>query len=63
MSSVLVLGGTSWVGGQIAREAIAHGHDVTSLARGESGDAPAGATFIQADRSDPRAYDAVRDRP
>jgi 2'-hydroxyisoflavone reductase len=29
MSSVLVLGGTSWVGGQIAHEAIAHGHDVT----------------------------------
>jgi 2'-hydroxyisoflavone reductase len=62
MSSFLVLGGTSWVGGQIAHEAIARGHDVTCLARGESGDAPAGATFVQADRSDPRAYDEVRDR-
>ena len=62
MSSVLVLGGTSWVGGQIAREAIARGHDVTCLARGESGDAPAGATFVQADRSDPGAYDQLRGR-
>ena len=63
MSSVLVLGGTSWVGGQIAHEAIARGHDVTCLARGESGNAPAGATFVQADRSDPQAYDEVSDRP
>ena len=62
MSSVLVLGGTSWVGGQIAREAIDRGHDVTCLARGESGEAPAGATFVQADRADPQAYDQVRDR-
>src|SRR5215210_3087361 len=62
MSSVLVLGGTSWVGGQIAREAIARGHDVTCLARGESGEAPAGATFVHADRSDPRAYDPIRDQ-
>ncbi|VXC49292.1 NAD-dependent epimerase/dehydratase family protein [Aeromicrobium sp. 9AM] len=62
MSSVLVLGGTSWVGGQIAHEALRRGHDVTCLARGESGDAPAGAAFVQADRSDPRAYDQVSGR-
>jgi nucleoside-diphosphate-sugar epimerase len=62
MSSVLVLGGTSWVGGQIAQEALRRGHDVTCLARGESGDAPAGAAFVQADRSDPRAYDQVSGR-
>ena len=63
MSSVLVLGGTSWVGGQIAHDAVARGHDVTCLARGESGGAPAGAAFVQADRSDPQAYDEVRGRP
>lgn len=63
MSSVLVLGGTSWVGGQIAHEAIARGHDVTCLARGESGDAPDGAAFVRADRADPRAYDEVSGRP
>jgi 2'-hydroxyisoflavone reductase len=62
MSSVLVLGGTSWVGGQIAHDAIARGHDVTCLARGESGNAPAGATFVHADRADPRAYEQVSDR-
>jgi nucleoside-diphosphate-sugar epimerase len=63
MSSVLVLGGTSWVGGQIAHEAIARGHDVTCLARGESGAAPDGAAFVRADRADPRAYDDVSNRP
>ncbi|KRC65311.1 hypothetical protein ASE12_11375 [Aeromicrobium sp. Root236] len=62
MSTVLVLGGTSWVGGQIARDAIARGHDVTCLARGESGDVPTGATLVRADRSDPQAYDEVRGR-
>ena len=62
MSSLLVLGGTSWVGGQIAHEAIARGHDVTCLARGESGDVPDGATLVRADRSEPQAYDEVRDR-
>jgi 2'-hydroxyisoflavone reductase len=61
MSSVLVLGGTSWLGGQIAHEAITRGHDVTCLARGESGDAPAAATFVPADRDDPHAYDDVSD--
>lgn len=61
MSSVLVLGGTSWVGGQIAHEAITRGHDVTCLARGESGDVPDGATLVRADRSEPQAYEEVRD--
>src|SRR5689334_14403973 len=62
MSTVLVLGGTSWVGGQIAQDAIARGHDVTCLARGESGGVPEGATFVPADRSDPQAYVEVRGR-
>ena len=62
MSSVLVLGGTSWVGGRIAHEAIARGHDVTCLARGESGVAPDGAAFVPADRADPHAYDEVSGR-
>jgi nucleoside-diphosphate-sugar epimerase len=62
MSSVLVLGGTSWVGGQVAQDALARGHDVTCLARGESGGAPDGVTFVRADRADPRAYHEVGDR-
>lgn len=62
MSKVLVLGGTSWLGSEIAHEAVARGHVVTCLARGESGSAPPTVTFIQADRSDPSAYDMVLDR-
>ena len=62
MVTTLVLGGTSWVGGQIAQEAVARGHDVTCLARGESGAAPRGAAFVEADRSGPAAYNSVADR-
>ena len=61
MSKVLVLGGTSWLGGQIAHHAVMRGHDVTCLARGESGEAPPAATFVQSDRDDPSAYDQVVD--
>jgi 2'-hydroxyisoflavone reductase len=59
MATFLVLGGTSWVGGRIAEEVLGRGHDVTCLARGESGDAPTGASFVQADRSAPGAYEQV----
>lgn len=59
---MLVLGGTSWVGGRIVDEALARGHDVTCLARGESGQVPAGAHFVPGDRTGPGAYDAVADR-
>ena len=56
---LLVLGGTAWLGSHIVQDAVARGHDVTALARGESGDLPAGARFVQADRTQPGAYDAV----
>ncbi|AWB94250.1 reductase [Aeromicrobium chenweiae] len=59
---MLVLGGTSWVGGEVARAAAAQGHEVTCLARGESGHAPPEVTFVQADREEPDAYDAVAGR-
>ncbi|MFI5429754.1 NAD-dependent epimerase/dehydratase family protein [Aeromicrobium sp. UC242_57] len=62
MASVLVLGGTSWLGGLIAHDAVVRGHDVTCLARGESGHAPANVTFVEADRSRRGAYDDVLDR-
>lgn len=60
MARVLILGGTAWLGNRLAETFLAEGHEVTCLARGESGRAPSGATFIAADRRLPDAYDRVR---
>lgn len=57
---ILVLGGTSWLGGEVARVGLERDHEVTCLARGESGQVPAGATLVPADRREETAYDRVR---
>ena len=54
-----MLGGTAWLGREVAEEALRAGHDVTVLARGQSGAPPAGALVVTADRDLPDAYDAV----
>jgi nucleoside-diphosphate-sugar epimerase len=59
---LLVLGGTSWLGGAVARQALQQGHRVTCLARGVSGEPPSGATWVRADRATPTAYQDVADR-
>lgn len=59
---LLILGGTAWLGSEIARQALADGHAVTCLARGSTAPPPTGASHIAADRDRPDAYDAVRGR-
>jgi 2'-hydroxyisoflavone reductase len=56
---LLVLGGTAWLGGTVAATALREGHDVTCLARGQTGNVPAGATHVVADRTRPNAYAQV----
>ena len=48
---ILVLGGTAFLSAEIARQALDAGHQVTCLARGTAAAPPAGARWLQADRS------------
>lgn len=61
MTDVLILGGTGWLSGRIARRWVAQGARVTCLARGERA-APDGAVLVRGDRDDARTYDLL-DRP
>ncbi|MDN5768483.1 MAG: NAD-dependent epimerase/dehydratase family protein [Humibacillus sp.] len=63
MARILVLGGTSWLGGTVAAEAAHRGHEVICLARGQSGPAPEGTTLVRADRDRADAYAALPGLP
>jgi nucleoside-diphosphate-sugar epimerase len=61
MTHVLILGGTGWLSGRIARRWLDAGAAVTCLARGERA-APDGAELVRGDRDDPDAYAGVAAR-
>lgn len=49
------------LGRAVAEQAVADGHDVTCVARGESGGVPAGAAWVRSDRDADDGLDAVTD--
>jgi nucleoside-diphosphate-sugar epimerase len=56
---ILVLGGTGFLGREVAASAMAAGHRVTCAARGVTGNVPPGARLVRVDRDDPDGLAAL----
>jgi nucleoside-diphosphate-sugar epimerase len=48
---ILILGGTAFLSAEVAKQAVALGHDVTCFARGTYASPPDGVTWVRGDRS------------
>lgn len=60
MARILILGGTAFLGREVARQSLARGHEVTCLARG-SAPPPDGVRFVVGDRDEDDGLAPVRD--
>jgi putative NADH-flavin reductase len=59
MARITVLGGTGYAGSNIAREAAARGHQVTSYSRNAPAEPIEGVTHVAADVSHPDTHDRI----
>ena len=60
-SSLLVLGGSAFVGHAVVAEGLERGYDVTTFNRGRTGEPPAGVTALHGDRLDPSTLGSLED--
>lgn len=57
MARITVVGGTGYAGGNIVREAVSRGHEVTSLSRTAPDEQVSGVTYVTGDVLDPAVVD------